>query len=347
MTEKNVTLALLAELIGGDLQGDPQLIIRGLQDLHAAGAGDITFIARLRNSAEITDTQASAVIVPLSVKEADKPVIRVRDPYLAAAIIHNYFVRRPFVAAGIDTQARLGEDCRIPAEVSVGPMVVLGDRVSLGRRVTIGPGVVLGDDVEIDDDTTLHANVTIAAACRIGKRVIIHSGTVIGSDGFGYATDEHGRHIKRPHVGIVQIDDEVEIGANVCIDRATFGRTWIKKGVKIDNLVQVAHNVVVGEDSLLVAQAGIAGSASLGRQVVLGGQAGVNGHITIDDGVMAAAKTGIFSNPKKGAVVSGMPAMPHKQWLKASAVFARLPQMFKEFRELRHQVKELRRKLDN
>jgi len=346
MVLKNTTLAELAKLVGGELQGEGQVVIYGLADFEAAAAGEITFLVKARPPAEIAASRAAAVIVPLAVKTVAKPLIRVRDPNWAAAVIHNHLLQKPFAADGISTTAHIGENCRLPAAISIGPLAVLGQRVALGQRVTIAAGVVIGDDVEIGDDTLLHANVTIAAGSRIGARVIIHSGTVVGSDGFGYATDAQGRHVKRPHVGIVQIDDDVEIGAGVCIDRATFGKTWIRRGAKIDNLVQVGHNVEVGENCLLAAQVGLAGSAALGRNVVLGGQVGVNGHIRIDDRVMAAAKAGIFGNPGPGAVVSGMPAIAHKQWLKASAVFAKLPELLKEFRELRQRVTTLAKNLD-
>jgi UDP-3-O-[3-hydroxymyristoyl] glucosamine N-acyltransferase len=225
--------------------------------------------------------------------------------------------------------------------VSIGPLAVLGNRVTIGERVTIEAGAVLGDDVEIGDDSTIHANVAVYEKCRIGKRVTIHSGTVIGSDGFGYAANERGEHIKRPQVGIVQIDDDVEIGANTCIDRAAYGVTWIKSGVKIDNLVQVAHNVVVGENSLLVAQVGIAGSTTLGRNVVLGGQAAVNGHITIGDQVMVAARGGVHNDQPKGAVLGGAPAFPIRQWAKACAVFAKLPELQATVRKNSKAIAEL------
>lgn len=346
MQEKIKKLAELAELVAGEINGDPETAINGLGDLATARAGEIAFIAKANQQQEISSTKASAVIVPLAVNEADRPIIRVKNPYLAAAIIHNFFLEKPFIAAGPAPNAHIGADCRIPAEVTISPMAVLGDRISLGRRVTIQPGVVLADDVEIGDDTLLHANVTVAKGCKIGSRVIIHSGTVIGSDGFGYGTDEQGRHTKRPHVGIVQIDDDVEIGANVCIDRGTFGRTWIRKGAKIDNLVQIAHNVEVGENSLIVSQVGIAGSTTLGGNVVLGGQVGVKGHIKLDDGVMVAAKSGVHNNQSKGSIIAGIPALPHQKWLRATIVFAKIPDLFKEVRKLGKKVAELGQDLD-
>jgi len=336
-------LAELAVLVQGELVGDPEVLIGGVADFDSAGDGEITFVADLKRGARLDECNASAIIVPSAVTEIGGPAIRVKNPYLAAARIHALFVEEPFVATGIDARAVIGQDCHIPTEVAISPLVYLGNRVRLGQRVTLHPGVVVYDDVVIGDDVVLYANVTIGHECQIGNRVVIHSGAVIGSDGFGYATEANGHHVKRPQVGVVQIDDDVEIGANTCIDRATFGKTWIKRGAKIDNLVQLGHNVVIGEDSLLVAQVGIAGSATTGNSVVLGGQVGVAGHIHLGDRVMIAAMSGVHNNLEPGAIVAGIPAISHKNWLRASAAYAKLPEMVREMRELRRKVAELSR----
>jgi UDP-3-O-[3-hydroxymyristoyl] glucosamine N-acyltransferase len=345
MNEKGKTLAELARMVGGDLVGDQEIVIESLADLASAGAGQITFLVKKSQAASLTETKAAAIIVPLAVDSADKPLIRVKDPYMAAAVIQNYFLQKPFQASGIHTTAHIGNDCNIPGAVSIGPMVAIGDRVKLGERVTIKPGVVVGNDVEIGDDSILFANVTIYHSCTIGKRVQVHSGTVIGGDGFGFATDEQGNHVKWPHTGTVQIDDDVDIGANVTIDRATFGKTHIMQGARIDNLVTVAHNVKIGVNSVVVAQVGIAGSASLGRNVVLGGQVGVKGHIHLDDGVMVAAKSGVHNNQQKGSIIAGIPAIPHKNWLKASMLIGKLPEMFKDIRSLKSKISQIYTKL--
>ena len=337
----NKRLAELAVLVQGELVGDPEILIRGVADFDNAGEGEITFVADLKRGAMLDKCKASAIIVPTSLPEISIPAIRVRNPYLAVARIHALFVEKPFVANGIDARAVVGQDCRIPAEVAISPLVYLGNRVRLGQRVTLHPGVVVYDDAVIGDDVVLYANVTIGHHCQIGNRVIIHSGVVIGSDGFGYATDGNGRHIKRPQVGAVQIDDDVEIGANTCIDRATFGKTWVKRGTKIDNLVQLGHNVVIGEDTLLVAQVGVAGSVTTGNNVVLGGQVGLAGHIHLGDRAMVAAKSGVTKNLEPGAMVGGIPAIPQKNWLRSSAAYAKLPEMLRELRELQRKVAEL------
>ncbi|MCK5231152.1 MAG: UDP-3-O-(3-hydroxymyristoyl)glucosamine N-acyltransferase [Desulfobulbaceae bacterium] len=341
MENKSRTLKELAEMVEGTFEGDPNLLIHGLSDIDSATRGEVTFVTSPKRSAQIATTGASAVIVPTGLEQADKPVIMVHDPNWAAAVIHNYFQMKPFVAEGISPSAHVGSDCSLPDEVTIGPMAVLGDRVLLGKRVVINPGTVIGDDVKIGEDSILHSNVTITNGCRIGSRVIIHSGTVIGSDGFGYATDKHGRHVKRPHVGIVQIDDDVEIGSNVSVDRATFGKTWIKQGVKIDNLVHIAHNVTVGEGSLLAGQVGLAGSSILGRGVMLGGQTGVADQTRVGNRVMAAGKTGIVQDVEDGVIVSGFPAMPHKQWLRASNAFSMLPDLVRDIRNLKKKVAEI------
>ncbi len=340
---KSVLLRQLAELVQGELVGNGDVKIHELNALETAGAGAISFLAqaKAKDEASLAATAASAVIVPMAIETAAVPIIRVRDPYLAAALIHTHLLATPFLATGVHPTAHVGEQTVLPEQISIAPLAVIGQRVRLGQRVTIESGVVIGDDVQIGDDTSIMANVTVRHGCRIGCRVTIHPGTVIGSDGYGYATDSRGCHVKRPQVGIVQIDDDVEIGANVCIDRATFGKTWIKAGTKIDNLVQVAHNVEVGENCLLVAQVGISGSTSLGRNVVLGGQAGLSGHIHLEDGVMVAAQSGVHNNQSRGAVIGGTPAMPMKKFARVVAAMGKLPEIVTELRRMRKEIAAL------
>ena len=226
------------------------------------------------------------------------------------------------------------------ADAAIGPLVVVGDDVSLGERCILQPGVVIGDDVIIGDDVHLHPNVTIRHGCRIGSRVVIQAGSVIGSDGFGYAPDGDRYH-KIPHTGTVRIDDDVEIGAGNTIDRGTFGCTHIQHGVKTDNLVHIAHNVVVGPHSILVAQVGISGSATLGRHVVLAGQVGVTGHLHIGDYVMAGGKTGISKSVPDGQVISGAPELPHRLWLKVQRIIPRLPELRRKVAMLERRLKRL------
>lgn len=330
MTTKEISVGALADMVNGAVDGDKELTIRGFAPLDGAGPADISFLAKAARAELLASTRAGAVIVPPGVvgkSETERALIEVKDPYLAVAIIHNYFVAKPFAATGVHARAFVGDGCTLGGEITVAPLAFIGDRVKIGERVTIEPGAVIGDDVQIGDDTTIKANVTVYAGCIIGSRVTIHSGTVVGSDGYGYATNERGEHIKRPQVGIVRIDDDVEIGANCAIDRAAYGVTWIKSGAKIDNLVQVAHNVVVGENTLLVAQVGISGSTTLGRNVVMGGQSATTGHITLGDQVMVAARGAVTGDQPKGAVVGGAPAIPARQWAKCCAVYNKLPEL--------------------
>jgi UDP-3-O-[3-hydroxymyristoyl] glucosamine N-acyltransferase len=343
MIKKEISVEALAEMVNGQVAGDQSAVIRGFAPLESAESDDISFLVKTKLADQLGTTGAGAVIVPLEVDGADLniPVIRVKDPYLAVAIIHSFLIARPFEAKGIHPRAFVGDDCSLGKEISIGPLAVIGDRVKIGERVAIEAGAVIGDDVEIGDDTTIKANVSVYSGCTLGSRVTIHSGAVIGCDGYGYAANERGEHIKRPQVGTVRIDDDVEVGANSCIDRAAYGVTWIKSGVKIDNLVQIGHNVVVGENSLLVAQVGISGSTTLGRNVVFGGQAAIAGHLTVGDQVMVAARGGIHNNLPKGAVVGGAPAFPIRQWAKSCAVFAKLPELQSKVRKNSKAIEEL------
>ena len=338
---REYSLQQLADLVGAQLQGDPELLIHGLNGIEYAVDGEITFVLDKKQLPLPQGCRASACIAPLNADSAEIPLLLTDQPSVAAAKIHTALVTQPFHATGIHASAVVGEKCSIPQEVSIGALVCLGNNVRIGQRVTLYPGVVIGDGVSIGDDTIIHANVTVARECIIGKRVILHHGAVIGSDGFGFATDRMGFHHKKPQVGIVQIDDDVEIGANSCVDRAAFGVTRIKAGVRIDNLVMVGHNVEVGENSVLVAQVGIAGSTSLGRNVVLGAKTGVAGHIHLDDQVMAAAMSGIHNSQPRGAMLGGAPAFEVKKWGRATAVYSRLPEMMKEMRRLRKEVERL------
>lgn len=338
---RECTLQQLADLVDGRVEGDPNLPVRGLNGIDYAQPGEITFILDKKQLPLPAGCQAGACIVPPGVGSLPIPSIVTDQPSVAAARIHTFLLEQPFAAAGVHPSAVIGSGCTIPEQVSVGPLVCLGDRVVLGERVTIHPGAVIGSDTVIGDDSIIHANVTVAERCTIGKRVILHHGAVIGSDGFGFATDARGNHYKKPQVGTVRIDDDVEIGANSCVDRAAFDVTWIKAGAKIDNLVMVGHNVVIGENSILCGQAGIAGSTTLGRNVVLGAKVGVADHLCLEDQVMAAAMSGIHNNQPKGAMVGGYPALEVKSWGRSAAVFSRLPEMAKELRRLRKEVDRL------
>jgi UDP-3-O-[3-hydroxymyristoyl] glucosamine N-acyltransferase len=321
----------IAALVDGEVVGDVDRVIRGVAGFDEAGPDDITFATSPQYRQRIDETGAAAVMVPFEVRQSEKILVRVKNPYLALAKVSSFFHAVAQPVAGISQQAWVGDNFRCGKAISVYPGVVIGDDVTLGDRVTLHPGVVVGNGVDMGSDVTVHPNVSILERCRIGSRVLIHAGSVIGSDGFGFASDGNQYH-KIPQIGIVQIDDDVEIGACNTIDRATFGRTLIKRGVKTDNLVHIAHNVVVGEDTVLVAQVGISGSVTIGNHAILAGQAGVAQHVTIGDRVKSIPE---------GQIVSGSPAMPHRLWLKASNVIPKLPDMKKKLNELERRIEKL------
>jgi len=339
--KKKITLKELSQMVEGKLVGDAAVEITGFDSLNSAGSGDISFLVKAQYLEQLEQSKASAFLVSQDIEISHKKVVKVDDAYLASAIVQNYFLKQPFVAGGIHETAVIGDNCRISDEVSIAPHVVIGDQVSIGNRVQICAGVVIGDGVIIGDECTIKANVTIEHECQLGDQVTIHANTVIGSDGYGYATDKRGFHVKRPQLGIVRIGDDVEIGSNCSIDRATFGETWIKSGTKIDNLVQVGHNVVVGENSLLVGQVGISGSVILGKNVVFGGNAGASGHQTIGDGTMVAGFSAVHGDQPAGSRLAGIPAVNAKLWLKSAALFSKLPELVKDVRKIKKELARL------
>jgi UDP-3-O-[3-hydroxymyristoyl] glucosamine N-acyltransferase len=335
------TLGEIARLVDGEVKGPAGFPINGIQALASAGHGEISFAVGPRFREEVRASRAGALMLPKDWPDPlDRPAILVEDPYLAYAVLASAFSRKPFAPLGISPGASIGSGCSIDQAVSVYPGVYVGDRVRIGPGVTLHPGVYCGSNVRIEEGSTLHPNVVIYDGCRIGKRVTVHAGTVIGSDGFGYARKGEV-HVKIPQTGIVVVEDDVEIGANCAIDRAAFGETRIGHGTKIDNLVQVAHNVTIGPNSLLVAQVGISGSSRLGAGVLMGGQAGVLGHIELGDGVMVGAQSGVGKDVPSGTVVSGTPAIPHKLWLRVGSAFKRLPDLLREVRDLKERVSRL------
>jgi UDP-3-O-[3-hydroxymyristoyl] glucosamine N-acyltransferase len=330
----------LASLVDGEVVGNGEVTIRGVAPIEEARAGEITFIAHTRYLAQLNETQASAVIVSPSISEANKPLLRVANPYLAFAKILQVYAHRPYKPRGIAQQAWVCSTATVGKDVSIYPFVYVGDHAEIGTRVVLFPGVFVGDNTVIGDDTVAYANVSIYQGCRIGKRVILHSGVVIGGDGFGFTKDGR-RNVKIPQVGIVEIEDDVEIGANTTVDRAAMGKTTIKRGVKIDNLVQVAHSVTIGEDSLIVALAGIAGSARIGANVIIGGQVGVGDHIEIGDNVMVGPQSGVAKDIASNQVVTGRPPIPHKEFVRASLTYPKLPQMWRKIGHLEARLGDL------
>jgi UDP-3-O-[3-hydroxymyristoyl] glucosamine N-acyltransferase len=309
---KSVTFTLkeLASMCGGELLGNPAQEIQGAASLAEAIAGEVTFFGDPRYTALLRTTQASAVFVPRDFSESiAAATIRVENPAKAFEQVAFKFAPKPVCfAPGIHSTAIIDSSVKLGDRVSIQPYAVIEAETVIGRDTIIGAGTYVGPDSTIGDQTTIYANVSIRERSRIGSRVMIHSGAVIGADGFGFEMVD-GRYVKIPQIGIVQIDDDVEIGANTTIDRARFGRTWIQKGVKIDNLVHVAHNVIIGEHSAIAAGAGIAGSTRIGKGVMIGGQAGIIGHLEIGDGTQIGAQAGITKSIDGGSWLLS-PAVP-------------------------------------
>jgi UDP-3-O-[3-hydroxymyristoyl] glucosamine N-acyltransferase len=334
------SLEELADFLGGTLQGDPSIAIHTLGSLDDAEEGQITFLANPKYAAKVATTRASAVVLPPGAESYGRPAIRVTNPYLAFAKLLTLFQVRQPSPMGVMDGALLGEKVVLGSDITIYPGAYVGNNVTIGSRSIIHPGAVIYDNVTIGDDTVIHANVSVRESCRIGSRVIIHCGAVIGADGFGYAPDGDG-WFKIPQVGIVIIGNDVEIGANTAVDRAALATTVIGSGTKIDNLVQIAHNCQLGENCMIVAQVGIAGSSRLGRHVTIGGQAALSGHITLGDNVMVGGQSGVTEDVPAGTIVSGTPAFPHRDWLKASRTYPKLPEMRKTLNSLEKRLEEL------
>jgi UDP-3-O-[3-hydroxymyristoyl] glucosamine N-acyltransferase len=330
----------IANLIGGEIIGNAEIEIAGVAGISDAKEKDITFLSSMKMLKALKNSKASAVIVKERIEDIEKPQVIVKNPQYAfvVALSHFYVKQHPY--KGISKNAYVSDSAFVGENTTIYPFAYISDFVKIGSRVVIYPGVFIGENSIIGDGCILYPNITIREGVVIGSRVVIHAGSVIGSDGFGYVF-ENGAHQKIPQVGNVIIEDDVEIGANVTIDRATTGSTIISKGTKIDNLVQIGHNVRVGENVILVAQVGIAGSSIIGDGVILGGQVGVADHTVVEAGTMVSAKSGAMGEMKKG-IYSGILPMPHREWLKAMSVFSQLPELNKKLRRLEEEIRRLK-----
>ncbi|MEW6443373.1 MAG: UDP-3-O-(3-hydroxymyristoyl)glucosamine N-acyltransferase [bacterium] len=335
------TLEQLAQRLGLRFQGDAGTVLCGMAGIEEAGAGELTFVANARYRNKLRTTRAAAAIVPPDLADAPIPVLISSNPYgtfaRALAIFHPEVRPEPGIspAAWVEPSAALG------AGVTVFPFAYVGQHAAIGAGTVLYPFACVGEGARVGQDCRIHAHVSVRERCIVGDRVILHDGAVVGADGFGFA-QEDGRHLKIPQVGIVRIEDDVEIGANSCVDRATLGETRIGRGAKIDNLVQVAHNVRIGEDAVLVSQVGISGSTVVGDRAVLAGQVGAVGHIRIGNDVKVGAKSGIHASIRDGEVVSGIPTMPYEHFLKTIAAFKRLPQLRERVFKLESEIRALR-----
>lgn len=335
----------LAEKLGCDLIGDGEVEVKSVAPLDEAQEGDLSFVAHTKYLPRLATSKASAFILPPDAPPSEKPTLRTPNPYLTFAKALALFFPLGQIVSGIHPSSIIAEGAKIEEGVSIGALAVLDEEVSVGAGTTIGPLVYVGRGSRIGRGCLIHPHVTIREGVTLGDRVIVHSGTVIGSDGFGYAKDAEGRYVKIPQIGGVLIEDDVEIGANVTIDRATLGQTRIKRGTKIDNLVQVAHNVAIGEDCILIAQVGISGSTVLEDRVTLAGQVGVVDHVRIGHDTVVGAQAGVAKDIPSGSVFLGSPAVPHMELKRTLAALNRLPELLKTIRTLEERMKALEERL--
>lgn len=338
------TSAELAALVQGRLEGDSGLVVTGFAGLKEAQSGQISFLENPRYLGLLTSTHASVVLVGEDVTAPKGlTIIRVKHPSAAfSRVVESDLPAAPSFEKGIHPKAQVSPSAKIDPTASIQPFAVIEAGATVGAKSVIGAGSYVGHGASVGSDCLIYPNVVVRERCIVGSRVILHSGAVIGSDGFGYEFAD-GHYVKIAQLGIVELEDDVEVGANATIDRGRFGRTWIKRGVKIDNLVQIAHNVVVDEHTAIAAQAGISGSTTLGKYVRVAGQVGTVGHITIGDGAILGAQSGINHDVAKGEFMFGYPAQPHKEAMKMHANVRRLPYLLDRIRKLEEEVKALKR----
>lgn len=338
------SLGELARLVGGAVEGDPAIVITGFGSLESAGPGDLSFVVSPRHLEAARRSAAVALIAPPGLDVGGRAAIRVAQPFAAAATAVAVFFPEPVIAPGIHPTACVAESARVAPGATVAAFAVVGERATVAARAVLHPHVFVGPECHVGEGSVLHPHVVLQARVTLGRRVVIHPGSVLGADGFGYVFD--GRvHRKVPQVGAVVVEDDVEIGANVTIDRATFGRTVIGRGTKIDNLVQVAHNVQIGADTIVVALTGIAGSCRIGQHVVLGGQVGVADHVQVGDGAQVGSQSGLHRDVPAGGRVIGSPAIDAEEGLRALVAIGRLPDALRKLRALTQRLERLERRV--
>jgi UDP-3-O-[3-hydroxymyristoyl] glucosamine N-acyltransferase len=347
-----MTTREIATLVRGELSGDDGVEILRVAKIEESGSGDLTFLANPKYEKFVASTKASAILVSSSFEPKGMSLpqhltlIRVPDPYVAFLQVLKRVTPMPDpFTIGVHPTASVSPSAVIGENVSLGAHAVVGDRVSIGSGTRIGPGCVIGIGATIGEHCIIYPNVTIYHGCRTGNNVIIHSGSVLGSDGFGFAPKSDGSYEKIPQMGIVVLEDDVEIGANCTIDRATLGQTHLKKGVKLDNMVHIAHNVVVGEHTVIAAQTGVSGSTKIGNNVIIAGQVGIVGHIEIADKTVLLAKTGVSKSTEPGVTYWSTPAKEHKRALKIEAVVRSLPELAREVDDLKKSIQMLQDQL--
>ncbi len=341
----SLTLGDLGARLGAKVVGDADLVLHGIRPLAEAGPEHLSFLHNPKYRKQVAASRAGAIIVDDPEIAPGKNLLVVEHPYLAHARALEIFYPEDLPAAGVHPSAVVDPEAELGQGVAVGPLAVISRGCRIGDGTVVGSGAVLGRNVHVGRDCRIRPRVVIEDGCRVGDRCILHAGVVVGADGFGFATVD-GVHHKVPQVGIVVVEDDVEIGANTCIDRAALGETRIGKGTKIDNLVQLGHNVQVGEGSLIVAQVGISGSTRLGHHVTMGGQAGVSGHLRIGDGAIVGGQCGVIKDVPDGAFVAGYPAQPYQEWVRSMAQLRNIWKLRRRIGELEKTLEELRARVE-
>jgi len=334
----------IATALGCELVGDAKIDIRGVAGMEHASPGELTFLANPKYAHKVKDTRASAILTAEAMRNVPIASLVSTNPYLDFARALELFYKPPKPLPGIHALASVAKSARIGDGASVGPFAVVGENVTIGRNAVVHPHVVIYEGAQIGDDFLAHSHAVVREFCKIGHRVILQNGVVIGGDGFGFAKRADGTHYKIVQSGPAVIEDDVEIQSLTSIDRATVGETRVKRGAKIDSLVQVGHACVVGEDNIICAQTGLAGSSVLERNVLLAGQVGISGHLTIHDNAVVYAQSGVGGDVAAGARISGSPAFAANEWLRAITAFPKLPELVKLVRELRKRVEQLEKK---
>lgn len=342
------TAAEIARLLNGTIEGNPDVAVNNLSKIEDGKPNTLSFLSNSLYNQYLYTTNASIVIVakdfiPEKPLKSTCTLIKVADPRQGFSVLLDTYNQMKIRKAGIEAQSHVSKTAKLGEKVYVGAFTYVGENVKIGNNVMLYPNVFIGDNTEIGDDTIIYAGVKIYHECKVGKSCIIQAGTVIGGDGFGFQPNTENNYFKIPHIGNVIIEDHVEIGANTTVDRATLGSTIIRKGVKLDNLIQIGHNAEIGENTIIVAQSGVAGSTVVGRDCMIGGQVGIVGHISIADGVKIAAQSGIGNDIKeKGAIVQGSPAYGVGEYKRSYVLFKKLPEIQRQINELEKVLKELR-----
>jgi len=343
------TAKQIAEYLGGTVDGNENATVNTFAKIEEGKPGALSFLSNVKYTQYLYSTQSSVVLVNKDFK-ADQPIsatlVRVDNAYESLAKLMSLYASMKPSRTGISSLASVSEKAKIGKNVYIGPFSVIEDGAIIGDDTQIYPHVIVGEGASVGSNCILYPHVTVYYGCRIGNRCILHAGSVVGADGFGFAPTPDGYN-KIPQIGIVELEDDVEIGANTCIDRSTMGRTIVRKGVKLDNLIQIAHNVEVGENTVISAQTGIAGSSKVGAWCMIGGQSGISGHLTIGNKVNLGAKTGVISNTADGETIMGYPSIGYRNFLRSSLIFKDLPEMNKTIRQLEKEVEELKAKLES